>query len=343
MTSTAYSLTESLDRKVQILHNNIAYLQKQATAEGASEQVISTLCAPYLKLLKTVYTEEYPLAKAIEDSDILIHLEGPLVNTSSPSVAVITDAFQRVRTQVARVAKAIAQMSPTKRTIPREIDLGLSAFAKGSLILGFSLPSPTGLREGEAGQVNLYGEDDLLYQAAREAIKTIGSATEHLGQNPTEKGIEALESVIPDAQVRDVTLNAISRLAPTGKGITKVGIGGKSVGSDREVHLTPKLKESLRKHLANPVKKKDPGFFIGDVREADLDAHRFELRNIEGESIASLRCSYTDQPESVVKGWLGQRVKAIGHVARDKEGNPRLLAITTIEVVELPNRQMTLL
>lgn len=343
MTSNAHSLTESLDRKVQILHNNIAYLQRQAAAEGASEQVISTLCAPYLKLLKSVYTEEYPLAKAIEDSDILLHLEGPLVNTPSPSVSVITDAFQRVRTQVAKVAKAIAQMSPTKRAIPREVDLGLSAFAKGSLILGFTLPLPSGLREGEAGQVNLYGEDDLLYQAAREAIKTIGIVTEHLGQNPTEKGIEELETMIPDAQVRDVALNAISKLAPTGKGITKVGIGGKSVGSDNEVHLTPKLKESLRKHLASPVKKKDPGFFIGEVREADLDAHRFELRNIEGESITSLRCSYSDKSESVVKSWLGQRVKAIGHVARDKEGNPRLLAITSIEVLEASSHQMTLL
>jgi hypothetical protein len=339
-------LTESLDHKVQILHSNIARLQQQAAAAGATPQTISTLCAPYLDLLKEVYTEEYPLARAIEDSDLLLHLEGPAASVPNPSVALIAEAFKKVRTQVASVAKAIAQMSPTSRMIPREVDLGLAAIARGSLYLGFTLPTGTGLREKEAGQVNLLGEDDLLYQAARQAIKTIGIVTEHVAQNPTAQGFDELEEMVPDAQVRDVALTAITKLAPVGKGVTKVGISGKGTNPSDSI-LTPAVRKELRRHLADPVKKDDqerPSSFTGKIREIDLDAQRFELRNLEGESVSMLRCSYTNKSDKEVRGWLGRRVKVTGFAARDKEGRPRLLAVERVEDLDAPSiHQMSLL
>lgn len=77
MTSEKYNLTESLKQKVQILLSNIAHLQKEASANGASQQTVKSLCAPYFELVDRIYEEEFPLAKAIEESDLLLHLEGP--------------------------------------------------------------------------------------------------------------------------------------------------------------------------------------------------------------------------------------------------------------------------
>src|SRR5215213_1104440 len=103
--------SDVLDHKARILYAQIALSQKGITDEGGSDELIESLCAPYVELLKSMYAEDYPLAKAIEESDLLLRLEGPAINRENPRISIITGVFKKVRTQVANVAKAIAQLS----------------------------------------------------------------------------------------------------------------------------------------------------------------------------------------------------------------------------------------
>lgn len=320
--------SEVLDYKARILYSQIASLQKGLAEEGAGDDLVETMCRPYVEMLKSMYAEDYPFAKAIEESDLVLFLEGPAIRRENPRVSVITGVFTRVRTQVANLAKAIAQLSDIAGRVPKEMDLGLSGFARGSLVLGFTLPSSS---DTEGPQLNLLGEQDPYYQAAREAIRTMGIVTKHLTE--AEPG-EELSALIPDARVRDTALSAIRALSPTVRqGIESVKMAGNRLGDLSPGALTPAIREKVRRQLVHPVIGQEKATFDGDVREIDLDARRFELRHIENFEINDLRCSYVDKTDEEASAWLNKRVRVSGLVERDLRGKARLLDMATIKIL----------
>ena len=324
-----------LDHKARILYAQLAELHRDVFEHGGDDELLEELSGPYIELLKSMYAEDYPLAKAIAESDLLISLEGPAINRDSPRVSIITGVFSRVKTQVTKVAKALAQIAEMKGT-PDEMDLGLSAFAKGSLILGFTLPSTAELSERQ-GQPSLFADE--YYRAARAAIKTIGLVTQHVTEG---RSLDELSEIVPDARVRDTTLLAIKEFAPTGRsGISSVRISGKEIeGLDLNRPLTPAIREIVQKRLQHPVTARAEGgteppvTLVGDVREMDLDTHRFDLRHIENLEVSDIRCSYLDASDEEAKQWLSRHVRVTGVVERDATGKVKLLEMTEpIEVL----------
>jgi hypothetical protein len=67
--ATTQTFTGVLDRKVHILLAHIAAIEREVRALGGGDEMIAAMCEPYHDLLRSVYTEEFPLAKAIEESD----------------------------------------------------------------------------------------------------------------------------------------------------------------------------------------------------------------------------------------------------------------------------------
>lgn len=324
--------SDVLDHKARILYAQIAQAQRDVAEHGGDDQMLDALCEPYIELLKSMYAEDYPLARAIEESDLLVSLEGPAISRENPRVSIITNIFTRVRSEVANVAKAIAQISESQKRLPKEMDLGLSAFAKGSLILGFTLPSPSEIEESKDGQRSLLGEEDPLYRAAREAIRTIGLVKKHVA----EGNLDRLAEAVPDAKVRDTALSAIQNLTPTGRqGINSVNIAGRQVGTDLgSKALTPVLRDTIRQRLEHPISVVGEEVnFIGDVREIDLDARRFELRHIENMEANDVRCSYVEQTDEEASQWLNNHVRVHGIVERDAGGKARLLEVASIEIL----------
>ncbi|MBA2526963.1 MAG: hypothetical protein H0V18_14455 [Pyrinomonadaceae bacterium] len=323
-----------LDHKARILYAQLAELRRDVFEHGGDENLLEELSEPYIELLKSMYAEDYPLARAIAESDLLISLEGPAINRDSPKVSIITGVFSRVKTQVTKVAKAVAHIAEMKGT-PDEMDLGLSAFAKGSLILGFTLPTTEELSERQ-GQSSLFADE--YYRAARAAIKTIGLVTRHVTEG---RPFDELSEIVPDAKVRDTTLLAIKEFAPTGRsGIDSVRISGKEIeGLDLNRPLTPAIREAVHKRLQHPITSaagttEPPVSIVGDVREMDLDTHRFDLRHIENMEINDVRCSYLDAADEEARQWLSKHVRVTGVVERDATGKVKLLEITEpIEVL----------
>lgn len=60
----------SVDRKVNSLLDGIAVIWREARGAGASDGLIDEMCEPYYDLLRSILLEDYPLAKAIEESEL---------------------------------------------------------------------------------------------------------------------------------------------------------------------------------------------------------------------------------------------------------------------------------
>ena len=76
--------------KTHILYSQIAQMQNELSKAGMEDSSIETLCKPYYTLLDSVFNEDYPLAKAIEDSDLAVRIEGKGVRKEAPRIAIIT-------------------------------------------------------------------------------------------------------------------------------------------------------------------------------------------------------------------------------------------------------------
>lgn len=317
-----------LDHKAHILYANIGHLQTQLTSLGTDPQEIEELCEPYYELLNSLYSEDYPLANAIENSDLVVRIEGKAIDKHSPRVSVVTSYFNKVKTQVTAIAKALANLDDRQRTLPREFDLTVSAFAKGSLVLGFSLPTTQDLEVD--GQSTLFGENDPFYQAARNAMKTLGVVSHLVIDNASK---DVLAEAVPDPKVRDIAIAAVKDLAPSGRqGISSVSLGGKEVGQFDQGKLTKESREVAKQAMDNPVASEETITFHGQVREIDLDAFRFELRHVENLEANEVRCIYTGYSDSEASTWVNRFVSVKGVVERDSLGRARLMAAESVRI-----------
>ena len=60
------SWNEALNSKAKILYNQIASLQNWAEKSDANDELLESLTAPYHEMLKKIYSEELPLARALD-------------------------------------------------------------------------------------------------------------------------------------------------------------------------------------------------------------------------------------------------------------------------------------
>ncbi len=59
-------MRDVLDHKTRLLHAEISRMQAELSKVGAKEETVKMLCDPYYALLQSIYSEDYPLAHAIE-------------------------------------------------------------------------------------------------------------------------------------------------------------------------------------------------------------------------------------------------------------------------------------
>ncbi len=313
--------------KARVLHDQIAALTAKAAEAGPDAHELTALfCAPYYQLLDELFAEELPWANAMDSSDMVVRLKGPAADQDAPRVSLLTDVLGLLRKQVQGIAKALMQAHGNEN-FPDTLDLGLSAFARGSIVLGLKV------RSEPSGQQSLLGENDLLFDATRSAVHRLGEVSRFLDEGGVHDDIvEAL----PDPALRDVVLSAASKLAPTGRrGIDTVQLvhPGATWGDP----MTPATRVALRQALTRPIKRR--GFFeaTGVVRELDLDLMRFELRNVR--EIGSIRCVYAGIPESQARALLGATVVVAGDAALDVNGRAKLMQISDYKILAASDAQ----
>lgn len=313
----------ALRRRVEMLHQQIAAMQRLVLESGGSDEMLAKACESYYQLIDEIYEKEMPVARALDRSDLLLHLEGEGLQTASPPLSLVTGIIGDVRKQVGTMIKTLVSSLNEGVELPREIDLGLSSYATGSLYLGFSLPEP------RTGYVAVEG--DPLFTASRQALTTLGDVTRHLNE---PNAYELIRQEFADPKIRDAALSAVEQLAPSGRrGVSSVDIAGRAMQPGAWRRLTPETREQVRAWLEQPVVGAEVAELRGRVRSVDLDLRRFDLRRIGGGNQPDLRCIYPASFDIPAKRWLDATVVVRGQV-ESYHGVARLVQVQRVDVIE---------
>ena len=322
--------------KAQILQAQIEHARAMARSFGLDE---AEAIAPYLREVERIYEAEFPLARAMDDSDLVFHIEGPALADHTPTLSLVESIFANIRTQVFSVAKAVANMGAAAHLSDRDVEISLSALAPGSLYIGVKAEPPT----TRIGQQHLLGEDDRILLATREAMRSIRLVSQYLSDDSPEVLLG-----IPDPVVRDAALVAVARLAPTGRvGVTKITLASTDHGqSFMGEALTPKIRNELKHQLKGTFHVGQNVVTLrGEVRELDLDFDRFELRRIDGYPDRSVRCRVSPEVFIDLQSLVGERVEVVGLAAEVAGELPKIMQVSEVSVLadDQNARQSTLL
>jgi hypothetical protein len=314
---------EQLQHKAAIVHDQI--LAAKAMQEHTGVDLSGVIEGFYVKLSE-LYSENYPLARIMDTSDIVLHAEGPAASDASPALHAFNWLTALAEKQLKALATATFELSEeSAKKLVKQIDLRITGFAPGSLYAGFKLQAPY-----SAGLIE--DSDDPVFLAIREAIQRLPDIPNYVGDE-TING-EIYEE-IPDAAMRDALLTAALHLSPTGK----IGIHTIELFSPTEHRPATGLSQRERVVLREALKRPKLSFpkrgeFIGEIREIDLDAQRFHLRGVK--ECGTLRCIFPEKlQEHETKGMLGRYVSVLGDYEADKSGRPRLMSVIEIKEISV--------
>ena len=305
--------------QVRLIIDQIADTRARASGNDA---MLKVALESYYKMLDDLYDRDLRLAEVRDNSDLVLRVEGGAFD-HDPNIQLVTSIFTNVTSQVTDLTKAILGVWADGRITPKAVDLGLSGIARGSLYFGLKA-------QLTAGKNPLLGELDTLYDSTRRALKIIDDVA-HTIEHDTEKvSLEEVSEVISDPKVRDAALVAVQRISPSGRrGIEAVSVAGNE-GAPAE--LTTGHRRAIRESLDKPVIRGEVIEFTGQVREIDLDSRRFDLRGIADHQVRDVRCAYRTVEVSP-RNLLGATVRARGLVERSNDEIPRLMSVTSLEIL----------
>lgn len=327
--------TDSVERKAAIIHSQLAAARHLAAANGASEDAIA---APYLKLLRTLYSEEFPFAQLSDSSDLVARFRGPAVDIHDPTVSIVISLFSDLREQIRSIAKSIVGLSTDKRmSWPSQLDPHLSGIAHGSLLVGVSVSPPSG-DTTKGHQYEIEGASAQVFESVRAAVRSLSLVARYVNDSGVD---DSIREAFPDPAIRDTVMVAAKRLAPTGRrGIDSVSFFSPEAEQTQVELLTPKSRLALSHALLAPVKVSTTGTFEGLLREVDLDARRFEIRGVSG--VGAIRCVYGPTHDQTVRSALDARIRVGGRYDTIEGQRPRFMAVDILEVLALPAVQLNL-
>jgi citrate lyase gamma subunit len=111
--------TGVLEYKAQLLHQQIAAMQRLVADTGASPERLAQACQPYYRLLDQLYGKDVPMARALDTADLLLHLEGEGL-TANPRLSLVTSVMDDVRKQVGTMIKTLVSSLDEAVDLPRE-------------------------------------------------------------------------------------------------------------------------------------------------------------------------------------------------------------------------------
>lgn len=310
MNETSESLVVATRERIRLVQEGL--LRVASATEGTSASFREQVLAPYRSILDELYEQDLPLAKLADESDLLLHVTGPAASAISPRVSLLTKFMTNTRDEVTRLAKQIAGVASVR--VPAALDMSLVGMAHGSLFIGFSA-------------TELSDDGD----ATRSAVEAIGNASQLVAAGASMADVAER---IPDPATRDIAVAAVRHLAPSGNiGVSEVEVLGRRIA--RGISLTTESRRNARSLMTRPATApEDPVQLVGTVRELDLDAFRFELRNVVGSSI-DVRCAH-ELEAGEAKALLDKRVRVTGRpeFGRGDRRAIRMLWVDEIELLE---------
>ena len=326
---------KALEAKARIIHGQLAAARKLAEEAGLDPDDVAQ---PYLDLINDLYRDECQFAQLVDDADLIVRYSGPAISLG-PTMSMFTSVCRDLRTQIQGVAKAIFGLSVdephaaargARLRWPSALDPLLSGLAHGSLVVGVRIQSPE--EDARAHQTELAGVSDSIVESVRTAVKNIATVSRHVGDGGIDE--DAIQAELPDPAIRDTVLVAAAKLAPTGrKQYQSVSFYSQDDATPAR-ELTAASRRVLNRAVARPVRTSQEGSFEGVIREVDLDARRFEIRRVA--NAGAIRCMYQSEAHELVRHNLDARVRITGQYETLAGHQPRLIAVSSLEVLEPP-------
>ncbi len=279
----------------------------------------------YVRDIEGLMTDELSLAKVRDDSDVVVHAEGPALNAGKWSFRAfnsVVDSLNGVlRGVVADNLIKASNKTLTTKAVRQQLDIQVTGFAPGSLFVGAKVVLP---KEPE-----LFGYEGVE-QIVRSAVNSLPQAGAMV---TSEKISDEISDVLEDPAVRDSAIVAALMLSPTGRmGVNEISVSG--VGGDGFLRavLTPEKKSVLRRAVkAGAIGKiSGHGKIKGIVREVNLDTKRFSLRSEDGFLV---RCFLRNLDHATATSMLDKVVIVEGTSQKDKEGRVRLISLTDHPII----------
>ena len=311
------SWVDLVEKKAALIFDQITSLRFLARRNDIS---LDGADRPYFELLRQLYREEFPLAQLIDLSDLVARFEGASISESSTPAKIVTSAMSGLRDQIRIIAKAIAGLN-SDVPWPDSLDPLLTGVARGSLVIGISIPSTRGHP----------ALPDPVLESVREAVGRVAVVSRYVRANRID---ESIEDEISDPAVRDTVLVAASKLAPTPQSrVDRLILFEPDVPDKEAVPLTTESRKVLRRAVAQPVKVRNAATFTGTVRAIDLVARRLEIRHVQEIDGGSIRCIYPKARIGSEREILNREVRVHGNYEQHVDGTPRLMEAGKLDVI----------
>jgi len=316
------SRIEIIEEKAAFIHEQMLNLIRMNEKFGnKSDKDFIGAMNTYQKRLHKIYAEELPLAKMKDNSDLLIRAIGVNADHEQPMLKTVASLAERMRENLNKLTRSI---SPMMKNISNhkiaETPWVFNGYAPGSIIMGFSLQSPS--------------TDSLTIDCDLELYRILSTTAQNIAVIPSfleeEKLNDALAEVITDPAIRDTVLIATHNISPSSRsGLHTIEVGAKT---GEYGDLTNKSRMILGQEIKRPhLVKKQNGSFTGVLESADLGKERAILRNIIEQDIAAIRCFVPIELSSQLKACFGELVTIKGEYEADHNGKPRLLNVNSIQ------------
>lgn len=299
----------------------LAVNAKMAGLELTTEQVVEPTLAKIVEIAEL----HFPLAKVLDNSDLVLHAEGPGAGHAMPWLSALNWVTSTAETNIRKLATAFFDMKGADgKSLARRVDPRLTGIASGSLWVGIRLD---GVSDPIMG-MNTDADTPTLAEELHQLPRLVRFIDDE-GMRP------GIEEASPDPAMRDIGLSTLLRFAPTGrKGIHTLELVSRTEGS---ASLSQRERVVLKDVLDKPkMLASRNGSFVGEVREADLDKTRMHLRGVEG--IGTLRCVVPELSAEQARILLGRRVRVVGNYQVDRNGRPRLIFVERFEEAPTQNR-----
>jgi hypothetical protein len=313
------SYKKSSDDAMRVFLENMVGAGLLAKELGMDVTPSGIVDASFSQVMK-IAQESLPLARVMDESDLVLHAEGPGAAHDLPWLSALNWITATADSNLRHLSSAMFDLFGTDgKALSKAMDLRLTGIAPGSLWVGVKMMPPP---------ADLLPADGALFDTMAQQIGKLPEITRFIDDDGMRPG---LEEASPDPAIRDMQLSTLYRFSPTGRsGIHTLEISSRDSGA---ASLSQRERVVLREAIAHPdTKKSIEGSFVGHVREADLDKTRLHLRGVK--DIGTLRCVMPHLTTKIARSLLGNLVRAEGRYQTDKDGKPRLLFIEKIKPIE---------
>jgi hypothetical protein len=260
----------------------------------------------------------------VNDCDVWLRILGPSLSWPEAPTSVLTAFLEALRKGVQTLTEYLATGSLTTRPtkeLKRACDLRVVAFQPGSLSVGLRVP--------DDAQLDLLEQNQQLPPVSK-ALEQYLRVAEWVASNESP---DALNNVLPTPEARRIALNAVKPFVPRPRGdVECVELSGRAVPHAHTISLTRASHERID-HAIDVLESEQVETHVGDLREIDLDALSFILRNAE--DVHEIRCTFEEALLETAKEALDRRVQVTG-TRRIVEGRrvAPTLRVTRLEIID---------